>query len=238
MIGDLIFGVNDALKVTFSLKKTDSESNSVLVPFATNEYLVSPQGLQLVGESSATTDQSSLVKQLQQESSNQSLPNQAVTLETWKAVQINVPFNFSKETQFLDFGVKNTGVKKGGNTLGAVLGSGPAGDIILDKVRMELEVRDSDFVELLSRNQIPSAFVNVFVDKTSVIDCLAARDLTQDAEVRFELISEDRRSLRYIKTFALKEFDFDEPVKFRLFKAGDAVQITIEDGMDKSTVVM
>ena len=64
VIGDLIFGVNDALKVTFSLKKTDSESNSVLVPFATNEYLVSLQGLQLVGESSATTDQSSLVKQL------------------------------------------------------------------------------------------------------------------------------------------------------------------------------
>lgn len=121
--------------------------------------------------------------------------------------------------------------------LGASSG-GVSGDMIQENVRMELEVRDSDFVELLSRNQIQSSFVNVFLDKASVIDCLAARDLTQDAEVRFELISEDRRSLRYIKTFSLSEFDFDESVKMRLFKEGDAVQITIEDSEDKSTVVM
>lgn len=50
VIGDLVFGVNDTIKITFSLKRTDADGNPNLVPFVTNEYLVSPQGLQLVGE--------------------------------------------------------------------------------------------------------------------------------------------------------------------------------------------
>ena len=70
--------------------------------------------------------------------------------------------------------------KQGANTLGQVLNTEK---IILKDVRLELEVRDSDFIQLKSRGHLESAFVKVQLDRSSVFDCLMAQDLSQEAEV-------------------------------------------------------
>ena len=89
-------------------------------------------------------------------------------LQTWVANEITVPFNFSKETQFLDAYKKK---KQGGNTLGQVLNT----DKVIQKdIRLELEVRDSDFIQLKSRGHLESAFVKVQLDRSSIVDCLMA----------------------------------------------------------------
>jgi len=92
------------------------------VPFQENDYIVTEAGLapsvQPVG------------------SKNDGL----TTLQTWVANQVSVPFNFSKETQFMQAYRKK---KQGGNTLGNVLQNET---VLLKDVRLELEVRDSDLV--------------------------------------------------------------------------------------------
>ena len=45
------------------------------------------------------------------------------------------------------------------------------------------------------------------------------------------MISEDRRSLRFRREIALKDFDFDEEIVLRLFKPQDVVQITFQDDL-------
>ena len=50
-----------------------------------------------------------------------------------------------------------------------------------------------------------------------------AQDLTQEAQVTIEMISEDRRSLRFKRKIDIKEFDFDEEIVLRIFKPEDAV---------------
>ena len=46
------------------------------------------------------------------------------------------------------------------------------------------------------------------------------------ARVIMQLISEDRRSVRCRKNYVLDEFDFDKPVRLRVFELGDQVSIT------------
>ena len=140
---------------------------------------------------------------------------------------MTVPFNFTKETQYMEAYKKK---KQGANTLGDVLNT----DTVLHKeVQLELEVRDSDFVELMSRGHLESCFVKVSLDRETIVDCLLAKDLSQDAQVVIQMISEDRRSLRYKRQFELKEFDFDEEIVLRLFKADDVIQITFMDDLEE-----
>ena len=50
-----------------------------------------------------------------------------------------------------------------------------------------------------------------------------AQDLSQETQITVEMISEDRRSLRFKRTFDLKEFDFDEEITLRLFRSDDVI---------------
>ena len=86
-----------------------------------------------------------------------------------------MPFGFSKETQFLDAYKKK---KQGANTLGNVLNTQK---ILQKDVRLELEVRDSDLIQINSRGHLESCFVKVQLNRDSIVDCLMAKDLTQDA---------------------------------------------------------
>ena len=43
---------------------------------------------------------------------------------------------------------------------------------------MELEVRDSDFVQLNSRGHLESCFIKIMLARSSIVDCLLAKDLT------------------------------------------------------------
>ena len=123
--------------------------------------------------------------------------------------------------------------KKGGNTLKDAL-SGD--DMILENVTLELEPRDSDFIRLDSKGYLYTAFIKVWLDKSSIVDCLMAKNITQDADVVFENVSNDRRSLKYKRTMKLKEFDFDSPVILRLFSIDDVVQIKFDDEISESFV--
>ena len=128
-----------------------------------------------------------------------------------------MPFNFSKETQYLNAYKKK---KQGANTLGSVLNT----DNILHKdVRLELEVRDSDFIQIKSRGHLESCSVRVQLDRSSILDCLMAQDLSQSAQVVIQPISEDRRSLRSKRQIDITEFDFDEQIVLRLFRPEDVV---------------
>ena len=60
-------------------------------------------------------------------------------------------------------------------------------------------------------------------DRDSFLDCLMAQDLSQETQITVEMISEDRRSLRFKRTFDLKEFDFDEEITLRLFRSDDVI---------------
>ena len=50
--------------------------------------------------------------------------------------------------------------------------------VLLRDIRLELEVRDSDLVQINSRGHLESCFVKVSLDRSSVVDCLRAEDLT------------------------------------------------------------
>jgi len=66
--------------------------------------------------------------------------------------------------------------KTGANTLSAALGSDD--DMILKNIRLEVEARDSDFIRLDSRGHLESSFIKVWLDRSSIVDCLMAKDLT------------------------------------------------------------
>ena len=108
-----------------------------------------------------------------------------------------VPMNFTKETQYMTTFKQK---KKGGNTLKDALGGD---DMILENVTLELEPRDSDFIRLDSKGYLYTAFIKVWLDKASIVDCLMAKNITQDADVVFENVSNDRRSLKYKRVMKL-----------------------------------
>ena len=60
-----------------------------------------------------------------------------------------------------------------------------------------------------------------------------AHDLSQEAQVVIQVISEDRRSLRFKHQIDLKDFDFDDEIELRLFKAEDVVLITFIDDLEE-----
>lgn len=63
----------------------------------------------------------------------------------------------------------------------------------------------------------------------SVIDSIKVEDLSQDAQLRAQLISEDRRSFKEKKSYLLNDFDFDHPITLRLFTECDIVQVLFVD---------
>ena len=75
--------------------------------------------------------------------------------------------------------------------------------MILENVTLELEPRDSDFIRLDSKGYLYTAFIKVWLDKSSIVDCLMAKNITQDADVVFENVSNDRRSLKYKRVMKL-----------------------------------
>ena len=137
---------------------------------------------------------------------------------------MTVPMNFTKETQYM---TEFKPQKQGGNTLASALGADE--NMILKDIRFELEPRDSDLIRLYSKGYLESAFVKVWLDRSSIVDCLMAKDISQEAEVVFEMISTDRRSLRYTKKIKIKNFDFDDAIRLRLFNMNDVVQIKFKD---------
>ena len=108
--------------------------------------------------------------------------------------------------------------------------------MILKDIRLEIEPRDSDFIRLNTRGHLESSYINVWLDRSSIVDCLMAKDITQDAEVVFEMVSTDRRSLRFKRTVKLSEFDFSDPIRLRLFNGEDVIQIKFEDQLAESFV--
>ena len=204
----------DEIKVIFATQRLGSNDGEVqTVPFQEVDYVMTEEGL---APSTEQPGQASILTKLQ----------------TWKANEMTVPFGFSKETQYLDAYKKK---KQGGNTLGNVLNT----DNILHKeVRLELEVRDSDFIQIKSRGHLESCFIKVQLTRDSIVDCLMAQDMSQNAQVIIQNISEDRRSLRFKKVIDLKEFHFDEEIILRLFKPDDVIQITFADELEEFFVAL
>jgi len=98
-----------------------------------------------------------------------------------------------------------------------------ADKMIKKNLKFEIEARSSDFIELSQRGHLDSATIKVFIDKGSVIDSLTVQDITQNAQLKAQLISEDRRSFKERKSYLLSEFDFDHAITFRLFSEKDVV---------------
>lgn len=83
-----------------------------------------------------------------------------------------MPINFSKN---------NTYTKKVQNTIAAALQQAKS-DIILETVKLEVEVRQSDFIRLASKKgHLESSTVVIKFDRTSIVDLLMAGDLNQEA---------------------------------------------------------
>lgn len=100
-------------------------------------------------------------------------------------------------------------------------------------LRFEVEVRASDFIELSQRNHLQSAFIQIWIDKSSIIDSLMVQDLSKTTVVKAMLISEDTRSYKERKSYMLSEFDFDHAIRLRLFTERDVVQILFIDGPEE-----
>lgn len=210
-LGNLEFQTGDEIKVIFSIQR-HTGSGIETIPFQENDYIMTEQGL------SPSTD---LIKG----------DSASTNLLTWIASTITTPFNFSKESMFLEAHKKK---KQGANTLGNVF---QQETILMKDIKLELEVRDSDFVQIKSRGHIESCFVKVTLNRSSIVDCLMAQDLTQDAQVIIQTISEDRRSLRFKNQIDLKDFDFDDEIELRLFKPDDVIQVTFINGDDQEFFV-
>lgn len=82
-LGNLEFQTGDELKVSFAIQRVGSDGNILTIPFSEVDFIVTNEGLAPSVEGSGV--QSSLT-----------------ALQTWVANQATVPFNFTKETQFLD----------------------------------------------------------------------------------------------------------------------------------------
>ena len=97
--------VGDNVKISFGLKREGTEASD-FAPFSVNEYKVLKNGLEKV---SGTTSSRNKDEELQQtlaelqakEPASKSKPKDIVELLTWRANQMIVPMNFTKETQFM-----------------------------------------------------------------------------------------------------------------------------------------
>ena len=110
--------------------------------------------------------------------------------------------------------------------------------MIQKSVRFEVEVRDSDFTEIVSRDHLEYTTIQVSMDMETIMDCLRSNDLTRDTLLTIEMISTDRRAIKYRRDFELFEFDFNEHVTLRCFTPQDVVQITFKEELEESYVVL
>lgn len=63
------------------------------------------------------------------------------------------------------------------------------------------------------------------------------RDLTQGAQVKVQIVSEDPKSVRQTKKFKLDDWDLDTQIRLRVFLITDLLCITINDGPDRDFAV-
>lgn len=95
-----------------------------------------------------------------------------LNLRTWEANTIVLPINFRKN---------NTYIKKHQNTIASALQENNS-DVLLENVTIELEVRQSDFINLASKKgHLESATVGIRFDRESLIDLIMARDISEHA---------------------------------------------------------
>ena len=173
----------------------------MLEPFETQNFLLTEEGLKATSTKTETAP---------------------IPIFTWRAVETTIPFNFTLETQYLTK-YKSKATK---NTLGKTLLDDT---MIKPNLRFEVEARSSDFIELTQKSQLETAFINVYIDKSSIVDSLLANDISQNAVLKAQLISEDRRSFKERKSYLLRDFDFDHAIQLRLFNERDVVQILFID---------
>ena len=101
-----------------------------------------------------------------------------------------------------------------------------------------MEVRDSDFIEIVSRDHLAYTTIEVAIDKESIKECLKSRELSSDTQLIIEMISTDRRTMRSRFEADLFDYDFDEFVNLRCYTPRDVIQITFKDDMEESFVVL
>jgi hypothetical protein len=58
------------------------------------------------------------------------------------------------------------------------------------------------------------------------------------ASVDIQLVSTHRKSVRQKKSFVLEEFNFNEPIRLRLFTLQDCISITIKQENDKENYLV
>jgi hypothetical protein len=130
-----------------------------------------------------------------------------IPLKTWNAHEIVLPVNFSKQSTYQ---------KKYQNTIQNAMQD--LNDILLQSVRLELEIRQSDFIVMASKNNyLQASTISIKFDRASVVDSMMAQDLSERAEFYIQMISEDSRSIRQKKRFKLNKFDFDTSIHLTMF---------------------
>ena len=94
-----------------------------------------------------------------------------IPLKTWNAREIALPVNFSKNSTYQ---------KKYQNTIANALQD--LNDVLLQAVRLELEMRQSDFIVMASKkNFLQASTINIRIDRASIVDSMMAQDLTENA---------------------------------------------------------
>lgn len=56
-------------------------------------------------------------------------------------------------------------------------------EILLSKVHVEFEIRQSDFIVMASKkNHLEASTINIMFDRNSIVDLLMSRDLSKEAQ--------------------------------------------------------
>lgn len=177
-MGNLGFEVGDKLRLSLGTRRTGEDES---VTFKEFDYQVASSGLVAVSDSNARTNKGGLAAELAKKTGAVDDSDGAIDLLTWTAKTVTLPINFTEETLFLSqYRVAKQVQSKGKkNTLKDAMKTEE--DYILEKIKLEVEVRDSDFIRLASEGQLESCFVQIYLDKSSVLDLLMARDLADTA---------------------------------------------------------
>ena len=93
------------------------------------------------------------------------------------------------------------------------------GEILLEDLHVEFEVRKSDFINVGLRGKafLEATSIAVMFDKQSMYDLIVSNNLSVEAYVHVQLVSEDSRSVRQKKGFYLKDFEFESQISLNLF---------------------
>lgn len=70
--------------------------------------------------------------------------------------------------------------------------------MLLERVRIEFELRISDFTDIGLRGpkHLEASVVKIWFDEASTMDLIYGRFLSQDSNFHVQLCSEDKRSIR------------------------------------------